>query len=326
MESSNKFGVLIIPALGGPERRLAQIDVPNIQVNLAWSPDNKYLITTDQNDMGQSHPHGLHLISVETGEKTRLTSPPTTWIVSGDGDACFSPDGHSLAFVRSPDAGNRDVYRISLTDDYRAKGDPERLTYENREIRSPVWTPDGSQILYSSGKVNATGRVVRRIAFSGPKGSTGYPAFQESFGESSISLAISRTGSRLAYNRSLWDINICRVELRDHNRRVGAPQKFIASTQQDCEPVYSPDGKMVAFQSVRSGSDEIWVCNSDGSNPRQLTSVGGAWTGDPSWSPDGKTLVFDSIKEGSSDLYLISVDGGAPCRLTSDPKTEADPS
>jgi len=327
MESYNRAAIIIIPALGGPERRLAQIDVPNdVWVNVAWSPDNKFLVTTDQNEAGQSHAHGLHLISIETGEKTQLTSPPVIWTVSGDGDACFSPDGQSLAFVRTLDVGAKDIYRIPLTNDYRAKSDPERLTYENLSIASPVWSSGGSCILYTSGRVGGTGRVLRRIALSGPKSSTGYPIAQESFGEDADYLVVSRAGSRLAYHRSHGDANIYRIELRDKNGKVGIPQKFIASTQADSEPVYSPDGKMIAFQSVRSGSQEIWVCSADGSNPRQLTSIGGAWTGDPGWAPDGKTLVFDSVKEGSSDLYVISVEGGAARRLTSDPKTEADPS
>jgi Tol biopolymer transport system component len=275
METGGQFGIFIIPALGGPEHRLAQVDLPNIWVNLAWSPDSKYVITTDQVHEGQSHAHGLHLISVENGEKHRLTSPPAIWVVSGDGDACFSPDGKSVAFVRSLDSSVRDVYRILLTDDYRPEADPERLTYESREIISPVWTREGSQIVYSSGKVGSTGRVVRRIALSGPKSSTGYSTTQESFGEDADFLAISRTGSRLAYHRSHWDANIYRIESRDKSGKVGTPQKFIASTQVDMEPMYSPDGRMIAFTSVRSGSQEVWVCSADGSGPRQLTSMGG---------------------------------------------------
>jgi Tol biopolymer transport system component/tRNA A-37 threonylcarbamoyl transferase component Bud32 len=327
MQEVDQYGILIIPALGGPERRLAQIDVPpTIYSKLAWSPDNKYLIATDRDDAEQSHAHGLHVISVETGEKIMLTSPPVSSIVSGDGSACFSPGGHSLAFVRLLDVGVGDIYRISLDGNYRAKGDPERLTYEGRGIASPVWTQEGSQILYSSGKVGGAGRVVRRIALSGPKGSAGYPTAQESFGEDADFLDVSRAGFRLVYRRLHWDANIYRIELRDKDGRVGAPQKFIASTQVDREPVYSPDGRTIAFQSVRSGSQEVWACNADGSNPRQLTSIGGAWSGDPSWSPDGKTLVFDSVKGGSADLYLINGEGGAPRRLTSDPQIETDPS
>jgi Tol biopolymer transport system component len=156
LESFTKCGIYIIPALGGPERPLAQIELfSGASANLSWSPDNKWVVATDQNGAGQ--PYGLHLMSVETGEKRRLTSPPKTSEMCGDAGASFSPDGRSLAFFRSISQGNGDVYRISLTDDYRSKGEPERLTYENRDIASPVWTRDGSQILYSSGALASSG-------------------------------------------------------------------------------------------------------------------------------------------------------------------------
>jgi Tol biopolymer transport system component/predicted Ser/Thr protein kinase len=319
LQATPQFGVFVIPALGGTERRIAEIDRVWYSMsfwNLTWSPDNKWLVTADR------QPYGLHLISVETGEKRRLTSPPK---YGGDGGASFSPDGHSLAFARMLDLGLGDVYRISLTDDYEPKGEPERLTYENRDIASPVWTRDGSQILYSSGNWWTSGRVVRRIALSGPKGSSGYPTVQESFGEDAWELAISATSRRLVYHRGYSDSNIYRIELRGKDGRVGAPERLIASTRVEKIPEYSPDGKTIAFTSTRSGSQEIWLCNADGSNQRQLTFMGGPLVSCSRWSPDGKTLVFDSRKEGSSDLYLISSEGGSPRRLTSDPGYEGQP-
>ncbi len=51
--------------------------------------------------------------------------------------------------------------------------------------------------------------------------------------------------------------------------------KFISSTSDEIEPTYSPNGKQIAFTSRRSGSMEIWVCDSDGSHPEKLTSFGG---------------------------------------------------
>ena len=79
---------------------------------------------------------------------------------------------------------------------------------------------------------------------------------------------------------------------------------------------YSPDGKRLAFASTRSGSEEIWIANRDGSNPLQLTSMGGPQCSNPQWSPDGRTILFDSRREGSADLYLLQPDTGKLTRLT----------
>ena len=83
----------------------------------------------------------------------------------------------------------------------------------------------------------------------------------------------------------------------------------------DGNAAYSPDGRRIAFESSRSGVGNIWVCDSDGTNPVQLTTFEGH-AGTPRWSPDGRKLVFDSIEAGDWNLYVVDADGGAPRRLT----------
>jgi Tol biopolymer transport system component len=101
---------------------------------------------------------------------------------------------------------------------------------------------------------------------------------------------------------------------------------LIVSTFQDHSPRYSPDGKRIVFRSTRSGSPEIWVCESDGSNLSKLTSFGGSNAGSPSWSPDGRQIAFDGSIEGSYDIYVINASGGKPRRLTADSSVDARPS
>ncbi|WP_346925870.1 extracellular solute-binding protein, partial [uncultured Arthrobacter sp.] len=101
---------------------------------------------------------------------------------------------------------------------------------------------------------------------------------------------------------------------------------LISSTANEISPRYSPDGKRIAFESNRSGSSEIWVCNSDGENPIRVTSFRGPLAGSPSWSPDGKFLAIDCRPEGNADIYVISSEGGTPRRLTSDPAEDIVPS
>ena len=72
--------------------------------------------------------------------------------------------------------------------------------------------------------------------------------------------------------------------------------------------------------SQRSGTDEIWICDSDGSKAAQLTSLGGAAIYGPNWSPDSRTIAFTAAQKGmKEDIYSISANGGTPRRLTSHP-------
>jgi len=100
-----------------------------------------------------------------------------------------------------------------------------------------------------------------------------------------------------------------------HSRSL-SPTSLIASTRAQSGPQFSPDGKKIAFGSNRSGSPEIWICDSEGLNPTQLTSIGGPETGTPRWSPDGKQISFDSHAKGNWDIYLVSAEGGSPKCLT----------
>ncbi len=110
------------------------------------------------------------------------------------------------------------------------------------------------------------------------------------------------------------------------NGRAGTPTKFISSTLRDESPNYSPDGRKIVFNSTRSGSFEIWVCEADGTNPVQLTNFGGPVTGSPRWSPDGRWIVFDTRVAGNPDIFLISSEGGRPRRLTTEASEDIVPS
>jgi len=78
--------------------------------------------------------------------------------------------------------------------------------------------------------------------------------------------------------------------------------------------------------SNRSGFPEIWSCDSDGSNPQQLTSFGGPDITTPHWSPDGSQIAFDSNSGGQYDIWVIDSNGGTPHRLTNDPANDGNPS
>ena len=72
-------------------------------------------------------------------------------------------------------------------------------------------------------------------------------------------------------------------------------------------PAWSPDGRLIAFESLRSGSWHIWLMRSDGSGARRLTRDGrGGYS--PQWAPDGKRIVYTTLWNQSS-LGIVDLAG-----------------
>jgi Tol biopolymer transport system component len=99
------------------------------------------------------------------------------------------------------------------------------------------------------------------------------------------------------------------------------PERLITSSAADRNPAYSPDGRRIAFNSNRSGVLNVWVCDSDGSNPLQLTTHQ-KHSDTPRWSPDGRRILFNSNEAGVWDLYVVDARGGIPRRLTQAPSED----
>src|SRR6201991_491830 len=83
----------------------------------------------------------------------------------------------------------------------------------------------------------------------------------------------------------------------------------------DSRPVWSPDGRSIAFSSNRDGMYEIYVMDADGSNAKRLTN-NLANDVNPMWSPDGQRILFDTERDGNGEIYVMDADGGNQIRLT----------
>jgi Tol biopolymer transport system component len=133
---------------------------------------------------------------------------------------------------------------------------------------------------------------------------------------------IAPSGDRLAYATIQFNRAIFRFDPE------GPGRVLLASSLSDGMSQFSPDGRRLVFESLRSGeTSEIWLAASDGSNPTQLTHGPGRWQGSPYWSPDGGRIAFDSQGlDGRWDIWTIGVDGASPERLTQDAGDEGRPS
>jgi Tol biopolymer transport system component/tRNA A-37 threonylcarbamoyl transferase component Bud32 len=328
MLSQEKAAVLVITALGGPERKIAEIHNWDFLPLLAWSPDNNSLVISDKGE-GQE-PAALFLLTLETGEKVRLTSPQSH--ARGDAYPTFSPDGRTLAFTRIIDSGLSELYLLPVSGGSKPTGEPKRISMENRNADNPAWTEDGRAIVFSSGQFDQRG--LWKIAVPGSSSPAGKPEQLASLGTNAYQPVISRRGNRLVYVHVLIRSSISRIPVKDRqgvrsSDATPADDKsapLISSTRNQSSPQFSPDGKRIAFMSNRSGSFEIWVCDRNGQNAVQVTSFGGPVVTNPTWSPGGERLAFDSNAAGQFDVYTVSADGGKPQRMTSDPANDGNPS
>src|SRR5207247_1629952 len=125
---SGRSELRLIPPLGGPDRKLAEIRIPETAVLLpqfvAWCPDSNCLVVTDS--QGEGKPNALFVVSLETGEKRQLTSPQPP--VLGDNDPAVSPDGRSLVFRRTAAWAAGELCRRPAENGLTAGGQPGRLT------------------------------------------------------------------------------------------------------------------------------------------------------------------------------------------------------
>jgi TolB protein len=119
-----------------------------------------------------------------------------------------------------------------------------------------------------------------------------------------------------------WDIYKYAVD-------KGETVQITHSEAGDLEPVWSPDGKHIAFirylpEKCENDCDvELFVMNSDGSGEIRLTDHPGV-DAYPVWSPDSKRIAFLSQREDNLDIYVINWDGSGLKRLTDDPADDYD--
>ncbi len=128
-----------------------------------------------------------------------------------------------------------------------------------------------------------------------------------------ISLDVSPDGREIAFDL-LGDIYVMPIG-------GGTARAITTGIAWDMQPRFSPNGRWIAFTSDRSGGDNIWYVDRDGSNPRQVTKETFRLLNQPAWSPDSDYIVarkhFTSERSlGAGEMWLYHRTGGDGLQLT----------
>jgi Tol biopolymer transport system component len=195
----------------------------------------------------------------------------------------FSPDGKRLA-LDIIDGRRRDIWvdeweRDTLT----------RLTFAGEGNSSPVWTPDGQRITYSS--VDKAGLI--NLWWIRSDGAGDAQRLTESK-RSQYARSWRPDGKVLAFNQlnpgTDYDIMTLSIEGDEKSGwKPGEPKSFVNSRIVQ-SPAFSPDGRWLAYHSTESGNYEVYVRPFPGPGGKWQISTGGGVA--PEWSHNGKELFY----------------------------------
>ncbi len=308
--------IIVKPRDGGPERIVTGISKPHVALlanpgpYLAWTNDSRGLI--------YAHNRSLHLWRLAESRPVRITNPPGTAAL-GDADPALSPDGRTLIFVRVAHVGSADLYRLPLNGNFEPAGPPTVLLSNGYWNRSPAWHPDDRRVVFNSGpwgRQRLWSLDVREPSSAKPIPGAGADAQQP---------AVSPLTGDVLYTRWFFRRQIWSFLASGRGRVAQVPRPLFASTRADSLPRVSRDGSHIVFSSDRSGTFELWLARSDGSDLRKVTSFDGLPAGSPDLSPDGKTVAFDHLVDGQRDIFLSDLYGGNLRRLTDHPADDVIP-
>jgi len=294
-------GIYVVPALGGPERKLRSTRMPWGQFALvpfaliSWSPDGKWIAFADELPEGEVV--RMFLLSAETLDTREIPNSPEC---ARQGTPAFSNDGAHLAYwcIRGQD-DEAEIYSLALPD-----GEPKMVAKFSAVQYGLAWSADDRKLIYSLwnygsyelGEVTVMNGSTKQLAFAG----------------SATLPTVSSPGDRLAFSTSLFVSNIWRKDLL-HPESPAI--EFDPSSRGQFDAQYSPDGKRIAFASLRSGVLGVWISNEDGSNLMQISNPARP-SGSPQWSPDGKKIAFDSRSPDRWEIYVADTTEGIPKKLT----------
>jgi serine/threonine-protein kinase len=201
----------------------------------------------------------------------------------------LSPDGKRLAVT--VEGANDDIWIYD-----QASGSPMRLTFEAGANVAPTWSPDSSQVTFSSNRKGSFNLYRKPADGSRPAErltTSEHIQFVGSWSSDGLLLAFIQISAETGPDIWVYD---------DETKQQ---EPLLQGVYSESSPAFSPDGRWLAYTSDESGRPEIYAHEFRGSGGKwQVSTEGGS---EPLWSQDGRTLFYRS----GNRLIRVPVQPGA---------------
>lgn len=173
---------------------------------------------------------------------------------------------------------------------------------------APAWSPDGTQLMFSSSMQGNPELYVTDVNGSKPKrltfftGGSTSPAWNPKTGQSVVFVS-DRGGIPKLYMMNADGTNVTMLDLPDKGYLI--------------DPAWSPNGQVLSFSWRRpDGNYDIYVMDPTSQQIINLTPNSGSRNERPSWAPDGRHIVFESTRGGDRQIWTMLADGSQARQLT----------
>jgi Tol biopolymer transport system component len=272
-------------------------------VDGTWSPDGRSIVYA----LGDS----VYVRPAESGAARGLArmleAHSCVWSPDGRWIACTSGNRR---FVGNEDFGNIAVSTVWVVP--AAGGTPIRVTEDDALNTSPAWLPGGRSFLYVSDREG--GRDIYQVAL-GRDGRPVRAPTRLTTGLDAAQVSVSADGRRLAYAAFTQTSNIWSLQASGSGSTPISAAEPVTHGNQVVENFdVSPDRRWLAFDSDRSGVQQIYRMPLGGGQVEQLTSAGAAFI--PQFSPDGREIAYHAFENGVRRVFVMPAEGGAPTPVT----------
>jgi len=258
------------------------------------SPDDTQLVVSERS---KNIPRKLYTIGIESGKRQPLFNS-----IEGIGDYApkYSPNGEWIAFTRGFSASSRELMVVAVNG-----GETKQITHDNAFIQDLAWTTDNKIVFISNRDSGQNGLWLTNT-------NTPNPLWLNIIIDGINRIDISHDDQLLVYQDWYQPFNLFQFNALEGEIDIQSKKSLTSTRKENYFPAQSPDGKLLAYVSNKTGNHSLWISQSDGTQAKLLIENVHKYSA-PEWSANSQQIVYSGLFNGQGDICITNLTGQFSC-------------